>query len=194
MTYKFFRFYSTAFLSFLLVMSILALQIQPVDASSKSPYESGYDHGCDDADISDPSERYINQPEKGPSFHTNEFMRGYNDGYDVCSHDSSNGNGDFRGDGDNSENNAGYLLTVIVSDHPFGTSTVDIDILTENGHMDSKKVSTTGGASATFDIPSSQGSSVRVCVDAGLLHFEQCQGFVANGNNFKVEMSADDTS
>jgi hypothetical protein len=52
------------------------------NASSKSPYESGYDHGCDDADISDPDERYINQPEKGPSFYTNEFMRGYNTGYD----------------------------------------------------------------------------------------------------------------
>ena len=35
--------------------------------------------------ISDVSDRYINQPEKGPSFHTNEFMRGYNDGYDDCS-------------------------------------------------------------------------------------------------------------
>ena len=63
----------------------LMFQIQSVDASSKSPYESGYDHGCDDADISDPDDRYINQPEKGPSFHTNEFMRGYNDGYDECS-------------------------------------------------------------------------------------------------------------
>ena len=54
-------------------------------SGGKSPYESGYEHGCDDADISDPDDRYINQPEKGPSFHTNEFMRGYNDGYDECS-------------------------------------------------------------------------------------------------------------
>jgi hypothetical protein len=36
-----------------------------------------------DAKISNPDDRYINQPEKGPSFHTNEFMRGYNDGYDA---------------------------------------------------------------------------------------------------------------
>jgi hypothetical protein len=54
--------------------------------------------GCDDADISDPDDRYINQPEKGPSFHTNEFMRGYNDGYDEC----SNG-GDSDGSGSSNE-------------------------------------------------------------------------------------------
>ncbi|MGD9673293.1 MAG: hypothetical protein AB7U98_07430 [Candidatus Nitrosocosmicus sp.] len=53
-------------------------------ASSKSPYESGYDHGCDDAGISDPSDRYINQPEKGPSFHTSEFMNGYDSGFNAC--------------------------------------------------------------------------------------------------------------
>jgi hypothetical protein len=28
--------------------------------------------------------RYINQPEKGPSFHTEEFMSGYNDGFNSC--------------------------------------------------------------------------------------------------------------
>jgi hypothetical protein len=53
--------------------------------SESSPYESGYDHGCDDAGISNPSGRYINQPEKGPAFHTDEFMEGYNDGFDSCS-------------------------------------------------------------------------------------------------------------
>ena len=35
-------------------------------------------------DISDVGDRYINQPEKGPSFHTNEFMNGYNDGCGGC--------------------------------------------------------------------------------------------------------------
>jgi hypothetical protein len=44
------------------------------NASSRSPYDSGYDHGCDDAKISDPNDIYINQPEKGTSFHTDEFM------------------------------------------------------------------------------------------------------------------------
>jgi hypothetical protein len=63
-------------------MSTSAIQIQLVYAGGKSPNKSGYDHGRDDADISDPTDRYINQPEKGSSFHTNEFMRAYNDGYD----------------------------------------------------------------------------------------------------------------
>jgi hypothetical protein len=81
-----------------LLVSVLASQLQSVNASSKSPYESGRDHGCDDADISDPDNRYINQPEKGPSFHTNEFMRGYNDGYDECSNSNSSGNNDAQSD------------------------------------------------------------------------------------------------
>ncbi|MGD9533971.1 MAG: PKD domain-containing protein [Candidatus Nitrosocosmicus sp.] len=49
------------------------------------PYNSGYNHGCSDAKISDPEERYINQPGKGPNNHTDEFMDGYNDGFDSCS-------------------------------------------------------------------------------------------------------------
>lgn len=33
----------------------------------------------------DPSERYINQPEKPPpAFHTQEFMIGYHDGFESC--------------------------------------------------------------------------------------------------------------
>src|SRR5215207_3689660 len=79
------------FLTFLVANTIFAL-VPYTNASSKSPYESGYDHGCDDAKISDPDDRYINQPEKGPSFHTNEFMRGYNDGYDTCQNENENEN------------------------------------------------------------------------------------------------------
>jgi hypothetical protein len=77
--------YFTLCFAILLVGTLSILQMQPVTGSSKSPYDSGYDHGCDDARISDPSDRYINQPEKGPSFHTNEFMSGYNAGYNACS-------------------------------------------------------------------------------------------------------------
>ncbi len=54
------------------------------DTANNLPYRSGYNHGCSDAKISDPSKRYINQPGKGPSFHTSEFMRGYDDGYESC--------------------------------------------------------------------------------------------------------------
>lgn len=52
--------------------------------ASNDPYDSGYDHGCADAKISEPSDRYINQPEKGLAFHSDLFMQGYYDGYDAC--------------------------------------------------------------------------------------------------------------
>ena len=87
----------------LFITSTSVTQIQLAYAGGKSPYESGYDHGCEDADLS-PSDRYINEPGKGPSFHTNEFIRGYNDGYDDCSGSSggshgNNGNGNGDGNG-----------------------------------------------------------------------------------------------
>lgn len=72
----------------LLIMSVLALglHMQQVNALSptKSPFGPGYKHGCNDSRISNFSERYINQPGKGPSFHTDEFMRGYDTGFNVC--------------------------------------------------------------------------------------------------------------
>jgi hypothetical protein len=63
----------------------LAPQIQVAYASGNSAYESGYDHGCDDANISDSDDRYINQPERGPRFHTPQFMDGYRAGFSSCS-------------------------------------------------------------------------------------------------------------
>ncbi len=100
-TYKYLRHYLIAFFSTtLLIASVLAPQIQLADAGSESPYDSGYDHGCDDADISDPSDRYINEPGKGPSFHTDEFMQGYYAGYNDCSdvdRNSSSGSQTGRG-------------------------------------------------------------------------------------------------
>ena len=90
------------FTSLIFSMSSLILILGPLvqfGYASKSPYDSGYDHGCDDAGISDPDDRYINQQEKGPSFHTDEFMSGYNDGYVECSDgsnsDRSRSNGDL---------------------------------------------------------------------------------------------------
>jgi hypothetical protein len=78
--------------------------LKPAYAGGKSPYESGFDHGCDDADISDPDDRYINQPEKGPGFHTDEFMDGYHSGFDDCSDGDDNDN-DMNDDRDS--NNGG---------------------------------------------------------------------------------------
>jgi hypothetical protein len=86
-----------------MLLLTVASQMKLAVGSSTSPYQSGYDHGCSDARISDPSDRYINEPGKGPSFHTNEFMRGYNAGYDACS-----GGGGSSGDGSKSPFRSGY--------------------------------------------------------------------------------------
>ena len=94
-TYMHFKYYLIAsFSTTLLIAPVLAPQLQLAHAGSKSPYDSGYDHGCDDAGISDPSDRYINEPGKGASFHTDELMQGYNAGYNNCSDgDSTASNG-----------------------------------------------------------------------------------------------------
>jgi hypothetical protein len=55
----------------------------PVYAAN--PYDHGYDQGCSDAGISDASSRYINEPGKGPSDNTDEFMGGYYAGFGSCS-------------------------------------------------------------------------------------------------------------
>jgi hypothetical protein len=47
-------------------------------------YNSGYNHGCDDAKISNPNDRYINQPGTGPTSHSEEFMDGFNAGFYDC--------------------------------------------------------------------------------------------------------------
>lgn len=52
-----------------IVISTLSVGVPQVYASSSSPYDSGYDHGCDDAGRSE-SDKYINQPEKGSSTQT----------------------------------------------------------------------------------------------------------------------------
>jgi hypothetical protein len=70
------------------------VSISPSFASTDT-YDSGRDHGCDDAGISDPSDRYINQPGKGPSTHTNEFMDGYYDGFYECSTGTNNPDSDY---------------------------------------------------------------------------------------------------
>jgi hypothetical protein len=87
----------------------------------------------------------------------------------------------------------GYSLTVNVPSHEFGKSTVTISIKTANGYVDSKTVSTAGGASWTFDIPANQGNSVQVCVSGdivgAILSLGNCQRFIADGNDITVSMS-----
>jgi hypothetical protein len=99
--------YRIVFILSVIAISTLIVLIPLARASKDDPYQSGYDHGCEDAGISDP-ERYINQPGKGPSFHTSSFMRGYNDGLDACS--------DGVGDDNNAESDdAGGNLRVIAT-------------------------------------------------------------------------------
>ena len=47
MAYMSSRYYLAAFLSFSFMVSILLLPVEPLEATNKSPYDSGYDHGCD---------------------------------------------------------------------------------------------------------------------------------------------------
>lgn len=61
-------------------------------ATNNIPYNSGYQYGCNDAKIDDVSKRYINQLGNGPAYHTKEFIRGYNNGFDVCSNNNGSSN------------------------------------------------------------------------------------------------------
>lgn len=101
---------------FLLAFMVTIVLILPVTssnwlayASNNDPYQSGYDHGCDDAEISNPSERYINQPEKGSAFHTDEFMRGYNDGFDACSGTIDSSSSSVSSNSSESESESGFF-------------------------------------------------------------------------------------
>lgn len=174
---------------------VLAPYAQTINASQSDPYDSGYDHGCDDARISDLDDRYINQEGKGPEFHTNAFMDGYYAGFDACSGqaaDDESSPDDFELPSEASNQNSGYSLTVTVPDHPFSKSAVDIYITTENGYKDNAKVSTAtaGDPSWTFTIPPNQGNLVEVCVDSGLISLRNCQKYTTNGDDISVSLSA----
>jgi preprotein translocase subunit SecG len=72
------------YLNILVLVVVILIQLGQY-AYAISGYDSGYNHGCDDAKIADPSERYINQPERGPNFHSDAFMQGYKSGFNSCS-------------------------------------------------------------------------------------------------------------
>jgi hypothetical protein len=77
------------FMTIILVSGILIIQ-HPSEthvafASESSIYSSGFNKGCDDAGISDPGKKAINQPERNESFTSDEFTRGYVAGFDICS-------------------------------------------------------------------------------------------------------------
>jgi hypothetical protein len=72
-----------------LIISAITFPVFTVKAYTESPYNSGYDHGCNDIKISNTDDRYIHQPGKGPPYHSDSFMNGYHNGFDSC-YDSNN--------------------------------------------------------------------------------------------------------
>jgi hypothetical protein len=72
------------YLNILIVSVAILIQLGQY-AYAISGHDSGYNHGCNDAKVADPSQRYINQPEKGPNFHSDAFMQGYKSGFNSCS-------------------------------------------------------------------------------------------------------------
>lgn len=168
------------FLLIMLVSSSLVVQ-QPIDiftayASESSPYDSGYDHGCDDAGISDTSDRYINQPEKGPSFHTEEFMNGYNNGFDAC----SNG----VGDDNDAENNAANGNLRVITSLDMGTygnqfcdsNTFDMRIYVQSVLAQEKIVGACEDQETTFTgLDVASGSSFEVCAYGNNLDLSGCK-------------------
>lgn len=79
------RKYSVTFSIMLGILTMLTMHSQLGQPIYAAAHTSGYNHGCSDAQISDPSERYINQPEKGSSLHSDAFMQAYNEGFNSCS-------------------------------------------------------------------------------------------------------------
>ncbi len=75
--------------AFIIYILTVLSPLSSIQGQAASPYDSGYDYGCSDAGISDPSSRYINEQGKGPSDHTDAFMNGYNTGFSSCSNPSN---------------------------------------------------------------------------------------------------------
>jgi hypothetical protein len=139
------------------------------ETASNLPYRSGYNHGCSDAKISDSSKKYINQPGKGPNYHTTEFMRGYDDGFDSCltsngSSSSPTANGIFR------------VIVQVTNQSPqdiTGGITVSVDHQPENIFRSAYGLYFPGGGettSVTFTFKSSDvpvGTGFEVNVDYG---------------------------
>ena len=90
----------------------------------------------------------------------------------------------------NNDGQPGYLLTVYITSHPFGTSTVGISITTEDGYTDQANIPTAGNPSWTFNIPPNQGNSVQVCVNSGAQSEENCHTYKASGANMTVAIQA----
>ena len=111
----------------ILTISIITFPLSTTKAYAQSSYSSGYGHGCDDANIANPDDRYINQPGKGQSYHTGSFMNGYYDGFDSCFDSNSPPTTTSKGT---------FKIIVEVTNHAFrdiyGGITVSVDHYPDN--------------------------------------------------------------
>jgi hypothetical protein len=162
-------------------LGVMISQPQPLStgfqiyASDDSPYRSGYDHGCDDAAISNPSARYINQPGKGSSFHTEEFMSGYYDGFNACS--------DGVGDEDAENSPAAGNLRVIASldmgtygNQYCANRTFDMRVYVQSELKQEKIVGACEDQETTFNgLDVTSGSSFKVCAYGNDLDLSGCK-------------------
>ncbi|MGH9987193.1 MAG: hypothetical protein ACRD8W_24870, partial [Nitrososphaeraceae archaeon] len=176
--------------SVFLLSMILAVVFSSSVYASSNAYDSGYGHGCDDAAISDPDDRYINQPGKGPSFHTGTFMRGYNDGFDACSERNGNDQPLRNSPPESSSTDSGYRVTVSIGDHPFGNQYSYIWIETADGWRDNARLATAGDPSLTFHIPLGYGDTIRVCGSSAIIAPSNCRSFDA-GEDFSVRLDVE---
>ena len=55
-----------------------------VYASEIYPYGSGYSRGCSDAKMAGVEGGFVNESQRSPSFQTDEFKKGYEDGFSAC--------------------------------------------------------------------------------------------------------------
>jgi hypothetical protein len=96
--------------------------------AARDVYKSGYKHGCDDAGISNPADRYVNQPEAGPSLNSDEFMHGYNDGFGACS-GSNDGDAEYENLAKELCEEFGYLCQQNATTRPECQNTYDLKVI-----------------------------------------------------------------
>jgi hypothetical protein len=82
----------------------------------------------------------------------------------------------------------GYQLTVKVPSYPFGASTLRISLTTANAYTDQASVTTSGVTSWTFNIPTNQGSFVRVCVSSDKSPGKNCDIYSSTGGDMTVSV------
>lgn len=73
---------------FLLMFTPGAMQVLAV-----TPFDTGYDHECSDAKLSDSLDKYASQPQNDKSPDSLEFMHEYNAGFGACSNQDDGGDG-----------------------------------------------------------------------------------------------------